>query len=83
MVTLQIRDVPEDIRDILAERARQNGQSLQAFLLSLVIREASISQNLGLLSEMEGWASGSDVTADDVLAARNAGRTERNPARRS
>lgn len=38
-VALQIRDVPEDVRDALAAAAAQRGQSVQAYLLSLVIRE--------------------------------------------
>jgi hypothetical protein len=77
MVALQIRDVPENVRDILAERARANGQSLQAYLLSLVVREASYSKNIDLLREIEGWTGGSAVTADDVLAAQDDARSGR------
>jgi len=41
-VALQIRDVPDDIRDLLAEQARTRGQSMQAYLLALVTREARL-----------------------------------------
>ncbi|MFP8882473.1 FitA-like ribbon-helix-helix domain-containing protein [Streptomyces mangrovi] len=80
MVALQIRDVPEEVRDALAARARENGQSLQAFLRALVVREASFSRNLELLREIEEWPGGGDATAEDVLAARDAARFERDAA---
>jgi hypothetical protein len=44
-VALQIRDVPEEVRDVIAARAAQLGQSVQAFLLSLVEREARLARN--------------------------------------
>jgi len=42
-LALQIRDVPEDVRDRLASEARRRGQSLQAYLLGLVTREAELA----------------------------------------
>jgi plasmid stability protein len=45
-VALQIRNVPEDVRDALVERASQLGQSVQAFLLDLVQREARMARNV-------------------------------------
>jgi hypothetical protein len=80
MVALQIRDVPEDVRDTLAARARENGQSLQGFLLSLVMREASFAKNLDLLKEIESWPGEGSSTAEDVMAARDAARAERDAA---
>ncbi|MGY1451783.1 hypothetical protein [Streptomyces sp. SS8] len=53
MVALRIRDAPEEVRDALIARARERGQSLQAFLLSLMVGEASFSRNLDLLREIE------------------------------
>jgi len=44
-VALQIRDVPEDVRDVIAERAAQLGQSMQVFLLNMVEREARLARN--------------------------------------
>lgn len=76
MVALQIRDIPESARDALAERARRNGQSLQGFLHTLVLREASFSKNIMILDQVLQSGAGSGVTADDVLAARDAARRE-------
>lgn len=58
MVALQIRDVPDEVRDILAARARSMGQSLQSLLLSLVKDEARRSRNVALLQSMEARADG-------------------------
>lgn len=44
-VSLQIRNVPHEVRDRIAERARKEGKSLQAYLLELVEREARFSTN--------------------------------------
>ncbi|RNL63110.1 hypothetical protein EFK50_15475 [Nocardioides marmoriginsengisoli] len=47
-VALQIRDVPDDIRDLLAEQARTRGQSMQAYLLDVVVREAQLGSKVDL-----------------------------------
>jgi plasmid stability protein len=39
-VALQIRDVPEEVRDAIAKRAAEEGQSMQAYLLNLVSEDA-------------------------------------------
>ena len=44
-VAVQIRDVPEDVRDALTAEARRRGQSVQAYLLALVEHEARAVQN--------------------------------------
>lgn len=44
-VSLQIRNVPENVRDLIAERAHKQGKSVQAYLLELVEREARFSRN--------------------------------------
>jgi hypothetical protein len=44
-VAMQIRDVPEDVRDLIAERAAEQGQSVQAYLLALVVHEAKVLRN--------------------------------------
>lgn len=38
---LQIRNVPEDTRNILKARAAQRGESLNSYLLDLIDRDAS------------------------------------------
>ncbi|GAB3526513.1 FitA-like ribbon-helix-helix domain-containing protein [Arthrobacter monumenti] len=80
MVALQIRDVPDDVRQTLAERARARGQSLQAFLLSLVEDEARRSTNLALLDRFGGREDGSRLSpaeATDVLDRARADRNSR------
>lgn len=44
-VAMQIRDVPEDVRDALTAEAGRRGQSVQAYLLRLVEHEARAVQN--------------------------------------
>lgn len=74
MVALQIRDVPEDVRNALAERARERGQSLQGFLLTLVEAEARRSHNAAVLARIgkrsDGTRSHPGETAAEVAAAR-------------
>lgn len=58
MVTaVTIRDVPEDVRDLLAQQARERGQSLQAYLLGILRRQAQFSRNRELLAEIESELS--------------------------
>ena len=81
-LTLTIRDVPEQVRDALARDARERGQSLQAFLLSVLHRQAAFSGNRELLAEIEkdlaasGGAGDDAPDAADVLAQARAGRDE-------
>lgn len=58
MVTLTIRDVPEDTRRALAEAARESGQSLQAYTLAVLDREARFRRNLEVLAEAGRRVSG-------------------------
>jgi plasmid stability protein len=53
-VALQIRNVPDDVRDALAERASQLGKSMQAFLLDLVQREARLARNMQMFERTAG-----------------------------
>lgn len=66
MVALQIREVPDDIRQTLADRATARGQSLQSFLLSLVTAEARRSTNLALLERFDGRHDGSQLSTMQV-----------------
>lgn len=67
MIALQIRDVPEEVRDALAQRARARGQSLQSFLLSVVQEEARRSRNTALLERFSDRADGSQLTVDEAV----------------
>jgi len=75
---MQIRDVPEDVRQALAIRAREHGQSLQAFLLELVVDEARRSRNPALVEQFDGRRDGTSLDLDDAVSALDAARTARN-----
>lgn len=74
MAYLQIRDVPDAVRDILAERARENGQSLNMYLRDIVMREASFANNRVLIDQLAAQRRHTGVTTDDVLGALDAAR---------
>jgi hypothetical protein len=59
VVALQIRDVPEDVRDALAVQAKARGQSLQAYLLELVELQARRPRNTAILNRFAGRSDGS------------------------
>lgn len=77
---MTIRDVPDDVRDVLAREARQRGQSLQAFLLGILNRQAAFGRNRQMLSEIErdladGGGAGADAPdAAEVLDEARSGR---------
>lgn len=77
MVALQIRDVPDDIRQRLSEQAAARGQSLQAFLLTLVTDEARRSTNLALLERFGARQDGSQLSTAQVTDALDEARAER------
>lgn len=77
MVAIQIRNVPPGVRDALAARAARQGQSLQAYLLRLVERDARFERNVHLVAELEEWSHRVEATSDDALAALEAARDER------
>lgn len=77
MVALQIRDVPEDIRQTLAKQAAARGQSLQAFLLTLVTDEARRSSNLAVLERFGARHDGSQLSTAEATEALNQARAER------
>ncbi len=77
MVALQIRDVPEEVREALAERARARGQSMQAFLLSVVKDEARRSRNISLLNRFAARTDGSRLPIREATDALSRARSER------
>ena len=66
MVALQIRDVPDDVRDALVAQARQPGQSLQAYLLDLVRQQAQRANNAVLLGRFSGRDDGIRTAPGEV-----------------
>lgn len=75
MVALQIRDIPEPVRDVLAERASEAGQSLNAFLREVVLREAAFAENRNLIDDVAARRRSNGITADDVIAALDSARS--------
>jgi hypothetical protein len=45
VVAIQVRDVPDAVRDALAAEADARGQSLQVFLSEVLEREAKLARN--------------------------------------
>jgi len=77
MVALQIRDVPDEVRQALAVRAAAQGQSLQSFLLALVSKEAARAANLAMLQSFAHRTDGSRLSAAELTQALNLARAER------
>lgn len=75
-MAIQIKDVPEEVRDALAARAAARGQSTQAYLRALLEREFRAERNSELLASMAGHRS-LDMTADEVVADIRLGREGR------
>jgi len=74
MVSIQVRDVPEQVRDTLAEVARSRGQSMQAYLLALLEEDARRARNVMLLRQVRrargGYVAGPGETASELDAIR-------------
>lgn len=54
MAQLTIRDVPEPVKEALASAATARGQSLQAYALRVLTREALFTNNANVIIEVEG-----------------------------
>jgi len=74
MAVLTIRDVSDEVKAALVREARERGQSLQSYLLSVLNRQAAFAGNRRLLDEIErdlatGGGAGEDAPdAAEVLA---------------
>ena len=66
MTVLTIRDVPDEVKDALTQDARERGQSLQSFLLSVLKRQADFSRNRQLLVEIERDLASGGGAGDDA-----------------
>ncbi|MTD58601.1 FitA-like ribbon-helix-helix domain-containing protein [Amycolatopsis pithecellobii] len=80
---LTVRDVPDDVKEALVQEARDRGQSLQAYLLTVLKRQADFGRNRRVVVEIErdlaagGGAEGDAPDAAEILAGARAERTER------
>lgn len=79
MVALQIRDVPDSVRDLLAEEAKRRGTSLQGYLLEVLEREAANTSNRRWLDTMRRRAvrERTTIDADEIVASIADARQER------
>jgi plasmid stability protein len=72
-VALQIKDVPEEVRDAIAARAAARGQSMQAYLREILDREYRAERNAHLfdgLASHRSLALGAQEIVDDIRAGR-------------
>lgn len=71
-VNMSIRHVPEDVRDALAARAAQRGQSLQDYVLATLVEHVRRPTMPELMAQIRARkaATQSTVTTADILAAK-------------
>ena len=72
-VAIQIKDVPEEVRDAITRRAAARGQSTQTYLRSLLEREFRAERNRELIESLVGRRSltmDSDAVVADIRAGR-------------
>jgi len=81
MALIQIRDVPETVRDELARKAAAAGQSMQSYLLGELTRlaERPSMAEIAQRAQARARASGSTVTMQDAVAAVRAVRDRQEP----
>jgi hypothetical protein len=77
MVAVQIREVPEQIRDRLAAIALERGQSLQSYLLDVVTDEVRRRDNLAVLERFSRGSHGTRLSGSDVVGVLHAERGRR------
>lgn len=75
MVNVQIRDIPSEVRDTLAEVARSRGQSMQAYLKGLLEEDAKRAGNVALLRRVReiggGYVGEPGEAAEEIREARS------------
>jgi plasmid stability protein len=77
MATIQIRDLPDDAYDVLRRRARDRGQSLQAYMRESVIDLAFTPTKAEIIMEIErslATHGGVPIDQEMMRAAREEGR---------
>jgi hypothetical protein len=76
MTLIQIRDVPEEVRDALARKAASSGKSMQSYLLAELTRLAERPSMAEIVARAQerARATGSTATMQDAVAAVRADR---------
>jgi plasmid stability protein len=62
MPSVQIKNVPPDVHQILRDRAGRAGQSLQAYLLAELLEQAHRPTNKEVFDRINRECSGGDVS---------------------
>lgn len=75
-VSVTIRDVPDEVRDELAARAARTGRSLQEYLRTMLVASAGRPAVDDVIARARARveATGTTVSAESILAAREADR---------
>jgi uncharacterized protein YgfB (UPF0149 family) len=66
-VSLYIRDMPEELRDRVKQRAAANRQSINSFLLDLIEREMQLPTLDEWLDVLDDLPKIPDVTTDEIV----------------
>jgi hypothetical protein len=66
-VSLYIRDMPEELRDRVKQRATANRQSINSFLLDLIEREMQLPTLDDWLDGLEDLPKVADMTTDEIV----------------
>ena len=70
MATIQIRDVPEDVYEVIRKRARDASQSIQGYMKTQIVRLASEPDEDELFAEVESFIDTQGIRLDmDALLA--------------
>ncbi|GAA2076394.1 hypothetical protein GCM10009840_08490 [Pseudolysinimonas kribbensis] len=78
MVAIQVRDVPDDVREALVGEARRRGVSLQVLLQDVLAHEAKMARNRAWLAEMrKGPIARIDSSAESTVGLIHRLRDER------
>jgi plasmid stability protein len=77
MATIQVREVPEDLYEVLRRRARRAGQSMQAYMHDQLValarrptKEEAIEEIEAVLSRVSGKDPTAASIAGDLAAER-------------
>ncbi len=76
MPSLQVKDVPDQIHDVLRRRAAAAGQSLQEYVMTL-LEEHTSAATVQEVFERISFRSGGSITFGDAVAAIRSDRDRR------
>jgi antitoxin FitA len=77
MATIQVREIPEDLYEVLRRRARRAGQSMQAYMRAQLValaerptKEEAVEEIEAVLNRIETKEPMASSIADDLAAER-------------